>query len=330
VFGYVGSALVAAVAGFAAGRAVSSTGDEVHPQRQYDSSAAVPADITSYTFVNPLLECEHFHPAGGAFHVQLRSRLQRFVDSARRSGRVSHISVYFRQLNDGPWIGIDENHEYSPASLLKVPLMMAVLREAEANPALLDQRMEFAAATSPDVSVTFRDEQIEPGKSYTVNELVTRMIRYSDNEAAQLLGRLVGAAAVERVTSEIGVGKPGENLSGNVVSVREYAAVFRVLYNATYLSRAMSDKALGILATSTFAYGMRRGLPDDVRVAHKFGERSLSDSVAQQLHDCGIVYPGASPYLLCIMTQGSDPASLAEAMGNVSRMVFESASREQR
>jgi beta-lactamase class A len=308
--------------GYAAGRAAGDD-DDLRPQRQFDTAAFVRSDTAGeFEFVNPLLECEHFLPARGAFHSSLKARLQRYADDARRSGRVSHISVYFRQLNDGPWIGIEENHEYSPASLLKVPLMMAVFREAESNPGILTQQIPYVAPISPDASVHFADEQIVVGRSYSVDELVERMIRYSDNEASLLLGRVLGSAAVERVTSEVGVGKPGENLSDNVVSVREYASVFRVLFNSTYLSRPMSEKALRLLSTATFAYGLRGGLPNEVRSAHKFGERSVTDSGMQQLHDCGIVYAGKSPYLLCIMTQGSDHAALTGAMAYISRLVF--------
>jgi hypothetical protein len=91
----------------------------------------------------------------------------------------------------------------------------------------------------------------------------------------------------------------------------------------------MSEKALSLLAATTFAYGLTAGLPPGVRAAHKFGERILADPARMQLHDCGIVYAGNSPYLLCIMTQGPDQVALTGIMSDVSRLVYAEAVRGQ-
>jgi len=86
------------------------------------------------------------------------------------------------------------------------------------------------------------------------------------------------------------------------MNVVDYAAFFEILYNATYLNKEMSEKALAILTKSTFNYGLVGGVPIGVEVAHKFGERIFEEY--KQLHDCGIIYKENNPYLLCIMTRG--------------------------
>ena len=43
------------------------------------------------------------------------------------------ISFYYRDLNHGAWIGINENEKYTPSSLLKVTIMIAYFKEAESN-----------------------------------------------------------------------------------------------------------------------------------------------------------------------------------------------------
>lgn len=90
------------------------------------------------------------------------------------------------------------------------------------------------------------------------------------------------------------------------LSVKEYASFFRILYNASYLTRENSEMALKLLSESKFRGGLAGKIPSDIVIAHKFGEREMIDengSSINQLHDCGIVYYTPYPYLICIMTR---------------------------
>jgi hypothetical protein len=156
------------------------------------------------------------------------------------------------------------------------------------------------------------------------------MIRHSDNEAAFILLREVTSEFAQRVWSELGISSADERTDRDFASVREYASVFRLLYNATYLDREMSHRALELLTQTTYAGGIAAGLPKHVMVAHKFGERIAPDSPLRQMHDCGIVYHDASPYILCVMTRGDDIASLAPLISEISAEVFRVMSRPAR
>jgi beta-lactamase class A len=109
------------------------------------------------------------------------------------------------------------------------------------------------------------------------------------------------------------------------VSPRAYASFFRRLYNATFLTRELSERALDILSKTDFADGLRAGVPADVVVAHKFGERGIYEDgrvVGVELHDCGIVYAPAGPYLICVMTGGSDEKTLEAIICEISARVW--------
>jgi len=107
------------------------------------------------------------------------------------------------------------------------------------------------------------------------------------------------------------------------MSVKEYASFFRILFNASYLNRDMSTKALRILSAVDYKNGIVAGVPSSVRVVHKFGERTLGPKLeTKQLHDCGIVYYPNHPYLLCVMTRGSSFESLNEIVTDVSRLIY--------
>jgi hypothetical protein len=64
-------------------------------------------------------------------------------------------------------------------------------------------------------------------------------------------------------------------------------------------------------------------VPDEsIKVAHKFGERTLEKGT-QHFHDCGIVYYPRHPYLLCVMTQGRDIEAQSRAIASISTFVFQ-------
>jgi hypothetical protein len=159
-----------------------------------------------------------------------------------------------------------------------------------------------------------------PGNVYSVSELITLMIRDSDNNATLLLNQLLGSEKTQFTYSDLGI-KPPTNQNYSV-TVRTYASFFRILYNATYLNREYSDKALHLLTESAFTKGLRAGVPTSIPIAHKFGERTILEGQENQLHDCGIVYYPGRPYLLCVMTRGSDYENMADAIKTISSIIY--------
>jgi hypothetical protein len=71
-----------------------------------------------------------------------------------------------------------------------------------------------------------------------------------------------------------------------------------------------------------FDQGIVAGVPKGVTIAHKFGEREVVGEPEKQLHDCGIVYYPKHPYLICIMTRGSDFEKLAQGIRELSELVY--------
>jgi hypothetical protein len=41
-----------------------------------------------------------------------------------------------------------------------------------------------------------------------------------------------------------------------------------------------------------------------------------------QLHDCGIIYYPGNPYLLCVMTRGTDWSALEKTIQTISAMTY--------
>lgn len=316
--------LAAAIGGFAVGR-VSAPKPEA-PLTQDVNSSAHEMRGGGYRFINPLLECDNYIQSNLRTINSLQSSLSMYIQQVKDEKKAVHVSVYFRDLNNGPWMGIEEDANYSPASLLKVPILIAALKKAETEPGFLTKKLKFEKYVDPVSQNIVDDKLIKLGNTYTVEQLLEKMIAHSDNEAKDLIVANIGDQLFVKVLTDIGININGIGPADDFISVKEYSSFFRLLYNATYLNKEMSEKALEILSTTSYYKGILAGVPQGTVVSHKFGERAYGDSNVKQLHDCGIVYLANHPYLLCVMTRGNDFAQLGTVIAGVSDIVYKEAS----
>ncbi|MEK7100775.1 MAG: serine hydrolase [Patescibacteria group bacterium] len=279
-------------------------------------------------YTNPLLECDVAQGAIDAPKARFERDLESKVEDMLARPSITEVAVYYRDLNNGPSFGINQDKEFFPASLLKTPLMMAFLKHAETRPGFLTQRVTYQRSEAPESAhQTIRpDVALVSGEEYTVEQLLEHLIKYSDNDALTALYPLLPEKEYVSLFDRLGV--KGVNLSDaqTTLTVVEYSTFFRVLYNASFLSQEMSEKALELLVGATYDGGLSGGVPRSVPVAHKFGERDLGDGF-YQLHDCGIVYEPQKQYLLCVMTRGKNQNELSSVIKEISKYTYEQVSK---
>jgi beta-lactamase class A len=280
------------------------------------------------TLTNPLLDCQDpTTPYSKSEWSDLDDQLTTFVQQQISAGKIMLGSVYFRDLNNGPWFGVNETQIFSPASLLKLPLAMSLYTIAQDNPSFLQNKIQYKTLNIPDSTQPYGDPNtLVDGKSYTTQELIDTMLLESSNEAAVTLANHMNMDSITSVYKDLGLPPPvaGEDYK---INTHTYTSFFRVLYNATYLDRDQSEAILSILTKTTFKDGLVAGVPAGTTVAHKFGSRALDDSGKNlQLHDCGIVYAPKRPYALCVMTQGSDFPTMANVIKQISQQVYDNVS----
>ncbi len=278
-----------------------------------------------YDLLNPSALCRAEKNGRSEWGYEpLRSSLIKKIDDLRASGKVDHLSVYFRDLKNGPRFGIQEYDDFHTASLLKLPIMIAILHAADQNPALLDEELTSPSTLSAISNVEQPDQTIQPATRYSIRELLRRMIVYSDNDSANMLVDTVNAMPMlthSNTFLDLGM---LNMMAGTMddLSMQSYANLFTVLYGASYLSDASSQFALDLLSQSTYKDGLVAGVPSTVRVANKFGYYIVSKNESQ-LHDCGIIYHASGPYVLCVMTSGPDIKSEAAAIADISKTVYD-------
>lgn len=242
--------------------------------------------------------------------------------------------MLFRDINDVSGFTVNPLETYTPASLFKVPVMMAYFKAAETDPTIFDDRITYTGTHDrASIQQIKPSKELEQGTTYTVAQLMEYMIAYSDNNAADLLrNHLKDSGNLEAyalVFSDLGIDPTTLLETSESVTVQKYMIFFRALYNATYLTRTDSERALELLVQSDFRDGLASTTPRTIAIAHKFGEARMTDEsgafVGKQLHDCGIVYYPKHPYLLCVMTKGTGESTplLAETIATISRMTYD-------
>lgn len=254
----------------------------------------------------------------------LKSAVGAIIQGQVKAGTLINASVYVRKLSSASWISINDNESYNPGSLIKLPVMMAYLRESELQPGLLDKELLFDPAGVRIPTQTFSDETIKAGKKYKIRDLLYQMIVKSDNNATLVLNRNLNMNLFTQLFEDLGLPPVDMHDYHYKVSASDYSKFLRVLYNATYMSNEDADYALSLLINSSFKDGIMKELPNDIQVAHKFGEFGLNiEGPFKQLHESGIVYIANNPYLITVMTKGNDVHQLSKVLGDISKCVYD-------
>lgn len=290
---------------------------------------------TQYKYIGPLLACDIGTENAFPELQPVKKALKKVIDQEISAGNASNVSVYLRSMIGARWFEIDGDQKYAPASLIKVFIMMAYYKadDDKKNYSELNRMLVFRGSANPakDTPGEIIPHLVD-GQAYTVDQLIRQMIVYSDNNAMNTLVDGFDAdtyKAFQTIFSDLQIPSPVTQTEDamNFMSVDDYAMVFRVLYGSTYLSRMYSEKALALLAGAQYKDGIVAGVPDGLQVSHKFGVRSIpaaqnNGTEGAELHDCGIIYYTDHPYLLCIMTRGTNFGKLQNVIQNVSHEAY--------
>jgi len=254
----------------------------------------------------------------------------------------AEVAVAYRTLDGRTGLLIDPDKSFHAASTMKVPVMIELFRQAHAGTLSLDEplavRNEFRSIVdgSPYVLSEGEDSDKEvyaaAGRTLTLRALCEAMITVSSNFAANLLIERVGVENIRRTVTALDAG--GVQVLRGVEDDKAFAKGLNNTTTARGLlelldriahGRAVdseSDRAMiEILKRQKFNDAIPAGLPPGTPVAHKTG------NITRVHHDAAIVY-GPNPYVLVLLVRGiEDKKQSAALMAELSKAVYESATR---
>ncbi len=266
----------------------------------------------------------------------LRSRLA----SRIAASGAEVVGVYLRDLATGDSLLLDADRRVHAASMMKVPVLIQLYRDAEAGRLSLDDSLtithrfhsivdgspyELGAPDDSDTSLYERRGQRE-----SIRQLAELMITVSSNLATNMLIEHVGAERVQASMKRLGadsiaVLRGVEDIKAyraglnNTTTARDMGVIFAAIAEGRAASEASSREMVAILSRQRFNEGIPAALPPGTRVAHKTG------SITKIRHDGGIVYRNdGTAYVLVVLTRGIEDSDVADRLiADLSRIVAE-------
>ncbi|WP_371381387.1 serine hydrolase [Sporomusa aerivorans] len=208
----------------------------------------------------------------------------------------------------GEKMELNPDMAFPAASMIKVPIMVEIMRQAAAGLLSLDQKLVIDSAAKVDGAGILKE--LRPGLTMTVRELVTLMIILSDNTATNILIDLVGMEAVNQTMSNLGLQSTvlrrrmmdfAEARSGkeNMTSAADLAHLFAGIASGSLgLPPAYSAIMLDILKRQQIRDKLPFYWPEELVIAHKTGTLPGAE------HDGGILYLPGGPYVVCVLAAG--------------------------
>lgn len=296
-----------------------------HPQKKQMVSPGQPhcsldiLRIKDYQFTKPLVmvdfngEEERFSP--------LKSQLQEYTRQRQSSGKLTDISVYFRDLSTGRWFSINPGEKYTMGSIMKIMTLITYLKVAESNPAILKKQIKLDRHFNEIPDQKIIKGLIQPGKSYSVEELLKYMIIESDNDATALLNNNINFEIYKVALKAMQLSIPDPSQWNYELNVIECSRLLRILYNSSFIKPEYSELALEWMSKSSYMRGLARNIDPSIPMSRKFGERGSGQY--QQLHETAIVYTNDQPYLITVLCKGNDQEFLEDTMAEISTNVFQ-------
>ena len=232
-----------------------------------------------------------------------------------------HVGIYIKDLNS------DKVWEYNPdrlfpsASLIKVPIMVAICEKIKRSELSLDTRIKLTRRDRAGGSGSLK--WVREGTSLSVMEIIYKMITESDNTATKMLIVYAGIGYFQQAFSGLGlvytkIYPEGLSLTSNRVvrenytTAREMAVLMERIYKGEMVDRNLSEFMLDVLKHNKRRSRLRKGLPLGWEIGHKTG------LLRKSCHDVGIVFSPRGDYIIAVLT--SDVPNYSSAKGFISRV----------
>ena len=284
------------------------TAGYIHKEMPIQTS---PQGKNSFGFLSPRVYAGLIQPK--SFLIINFNPLQEKLKEYIRKKNIT-ASVYVLNLRDGASMGINEEDNFYPASLNKLPIAILIMKKIEDGELSMDTMIPI---NDSDRSSTWGTLYKTKEKALPVRVLLEKMLKESDNTAFLILQRQVDNEDLNIILNYLNYFdiNPYVHRTENDDSIdtKSMANIFSSLYLSTVLERNDSEYILSLLTKSDFDINKIAKLPSDVRVAQKFGENYYGGN--KFLHDCGIMYFNESRIFYCVMTKGLEENEARETIG---------------
>lgn len=206
-----------------------------------------------------------------------------------------------------------EDKVMTAASVIKLPVLIVYYQAVDSG--TIDPEEEYVLQEADRWKYGTGSMQYQPaGIKYTYRQIAQLVANQSDNMAAEvLIKKLGGYAKTQQLIKGLGLTKT--NLKENEITTAEAGGLFLQLAQGQLLTPASREELFNNLTKTVNEDRLPAGVPDNVRVIHKFGSE---DGV---VNDCGLV-ESTNPYVICILTTGVNVGEAEPLLPKISQAVW--------
>jgi len=205
-------------------------------------------------------------------------------------------AIEVRFLNsDFSW-GLNENDQFTAASLIKLPVVAAFYYQVGLGELDLDDVYVLKEADKSPGAGSLQNKPV--GFKSTLAQLASLAFSQSDNTALNILRTLVSDEIINGLIIQWGMVKT--DLEENLTTAEDVARFFHLLYQGQIVNEEFKEKMLTDLTGTIFEDQIPAGVPEGIKVAHKVG---IEVGV---ISDAGIIFIPGKPFVLAILSQNTN------------------------
>jgi len=206
--------------------------------------------------------------------------------------------------------GVNENEIFKAASLIKLPVMLAMFEEEEKG--RIDLETKYYLKDSDKVGGAGSLYYKPPGYEVSYRDLVKLMGKESDNTAYNISLKILGEKKINDFMSKVGMEKT--NIAENKTTPREMGNLFRYLW-FDMKDEMRKMELLDFLTDTSFEQWITSGVPYGVRVSHKYGRETHT------VNDAGIIFT-EKPFVLVIMSKGVVEREADRIIPEITKVIY--------
>lgn len=224
------------------------------------------------------------------------------------------VSVYYKDILSGYTYMNNEDKKYFIASIIKAPFCMYIYELASKGELDLTTKYTYSSRHYSSGTGILKTKAF--GTSYTLNELLSYAIIYSDNASLNIFKEVFGTAGYIEYATALGLNYPEDikNITGGDITAIDCGVYIEAIYEFINTNIYGEKLRKDMLSTSNPM------IVANYPVVRKYG---WSD---ENFHDMAIV-EATNPYLLCILTNKDGNYGI---FSNISRTIETYSQKEDR
>jgi len=231
-----------------------------------------------------------------------------------------HIGFYYKTLARGKRAESRQTELFQAASVIKLPILAAILLEEREHPGVLQERL--LVRDGDKVPGCGALQHISGTQAYDIESLCKLMITISDNTATNVLIRRFGIEFLNERFRVLGLQETkifrflfdteaARQGKENLCQPKEIGSLLEEIYHGRCVSANASERMRAMLSQQQINHKIPSLLPPTVRVEHKTGE---DEGIT---NDVGILY-GREPCVLVFVSNETDVPAFEQVIRTVS------------